>query len=182
MDLEILEPAALLHDIARIKEDNDNSGKTDHAVLGSEMSKIILKKLNYPEYKIIHICECIRSHRYRTGHKPETIEAKILFDADKCDTLGAIGIARSFVWVGRNNAKIYNNVDLEEYIQSNLGGNRSGRIQDKTKHSPQIELQTKLQFLSEKLYTKQAKELCKERLVYYKKFLERLEMEVKGEL
>lgn len=182
VDLDVLKASALLHDIARVKEDNDPTGNTDHAILSSKMVVPILRELGFSEEKIKHVQNCIISHRYRTGNEPKTKEAQILFDADKLDTLGAIGIARSFVWVGRNNAKIYANVDIEEYIKDNLGGKTNGRIQDKTKHSPQIEFETKLKFLMKKLHTDKAKEVCKERLEFYKSFLNRLEKEVKGEL
>ncbi len=182
LDLEVLQAAALLHDIARVKEDNDPSGKTDHAISSAEMAVPILKDLGFPKEKIKHIQDCIASHRYRTGDDPKTKEAQILFDADKLDALGAIGIARSFVWVGRNNAKIYTNADIEEYIKDNLGGDINGRIQDKTKHSPQIEFKTKLKFLTESLHTEKAKEAGKERIEFYKNFLDRLEREINGDL
>jgi uncharacterized protein len=180
IDLDILKAAVLLHDIARVKEDNDPTGRTDHSVLGSEICVPILNGVNFPVEKIKHVQDCIISHRYRTGHTPQTIEAQILFDADKLDTIGAIGIARSFIWVGRNNAKIYSDVDIEKYIEDNLGGKINGRIQDKTKHSPQIEYKTKLKYLAEKLHTDKAKEICKERTEYFENFLKRLEQEIKG--
>jgi len=178
VDLEVLKAATLLHDIARVKEDNDSMGNTDHAILSSKMAAPILKKLGFSDEKIKHIQECIVSHRYRTGNEPKTREAQILFDADKLDTLGAIGVARSLIWVGRNNAKIYAKVNINEYIKENLGGKINGRIQDKTKHSPQIEFETKLKFLIKKLYTEKAKELYRGRIRFYKSFLNRLEKEV----
>lgn len=181
-DLEVLKASALLHDIARVKEDNDPFGKIDHAILSSEMAAPILKELEFSEDKIKHIQKCIVSHRYRTGNEPQTKEAQILFDADKLDSLGAIGIARSFVWVGRNNAKIYTDTNIQKYIEENLDGKISGRIQDKTKHSPQIEFETKLKFLINKLYTEKAKQVCKERLKFYKFFLDRLKEEIDGKL
>lgn len=182
IDLDVLKAAVLLHDIARVKEDNDSTGQTDHAVLGAEMCAPILEEVGFSGDKIKHIQDCIISHRYRTGNKPQTLEAKILFDADKLDTVGAIGIARSYVWVGRNNAKIYTDVDLDEYIKDNQNGKLNGRIQDKTKHSPQIEYKTKLVFLAENLNTAKAKEICAERLDFFENFLNRLEQEIKGEL
>ena len=182
VDNDVLKAAALLHDIGRVKEDNDPSGKTDHAIEGARMAENILRSLGYPKHKIKHIQDCIVSHRYRTGEVPKTDEARILFDADKLDVLGAIGVARSFVWVGRNNAKIYTSCSIEEYIKDNLGGETNGRIQDKTKHSPQIEFETKLRFLQDKLHTQKAREICKERLEFFKGFLDRLEKEVKEEI
>jgi len=182
VDLDVIKASALLHDIARVKEDMDSTGKTDHALLSAEMALPILKNLNFSEDKIKHIQECIISHRYRTGNKPKSKEAEILFDSDKLDTIGTIGLARCFVWVGRNNAHIYRDVNIEEYIKENLNGNINGRIQDKTKHSVNIEYETKLKFIIDKLHTRKAKEIGKERLDYFKKFLERLEKEIKGEI
>ncbi len=182
IDMEVLEASVLLHDIARAREDADSTGKTDHAVLGSEMAYPILKDLGYDDEKIRHIQDCIISHRYRTGIRPKTMEAKILFDADKLDSLGAIGIARSFVWVGKNNAKIFTETDIEKYTEENLDGKKMGRIKDKTRHSPQIEFETKLRYIIDKLHTKKAKNIGKERLEYYKNFLERLRAEIKGRL
>ena len=182
VDLDVLKAATLLHDIARAKEDDDLSRKTDHAVLGAKMAVPILQELGFSEEKIKHIQDCIISHSYRKGSEAKTKEAQILFDADKLDALGAIGIARGFVWVGRNSGKIYADTDGEEYINDNLGGRIDGRIQDKTKHSPQMEFATKVKFLVDKLHTEKAKKIGKARLKYSESFLDRLEKEIKGEL
>jgi uncharacterized protein len=183
VDLDVLKAAALLHDIARSKEDKDKNGKIDHAILGATMAESILRDLNFSEQKIQMVKDCIVSHRYRNDHEPKTMEAKILFDADKLDTIGAIGIARSYIWIGRNNANIYSNDNIKKYIKENLeGGKINGKIIDKTKHSPQIEFETKTKFLKEKLYTKKGRQVCKERTKYVKKFLDRLEKEVKGKI
>lgn len=182
VDLDVIKASALLHDIARVKEDMDSTGKTDHALLSAEMALPILKNLNFSENIIKHIQECIISHRYRTNNKPKSKEAEILFDADKLDTIGMIGIARCFMWIGKNNAYIYRKVNIEDYIKENLGGDIKGRIQDASKHSINIEYETKLKFIIDKLHTQKAKEIGKERLDYFKKFIERLEKEVHGEI
>ena len=182
VNMDVLQASALLHDIARIKEDNDVSGKTDHAVEGAKMALNLLGPWGLSEAKIKAIQHCIKTHRFRTSNKPKSIEAKILFDADKLDALGAIGIARSYVWVGKINAKLYTDVDLKKYIKENLSGSPTGRIKDKRKHSPQIEYETKHKFLAGKLYTKQGKKIAKERTKFYKDFLERLQKEINGKL
>ncbi len=182
LDMNILQASVLLHDIARVKEDEDPTGNTDHAILGSQMAVPILRELNFPEDKIRHIQDCIISHRSKTENRPQTIEAKILFDADKLDVVGAIGVARTFVWIGKNNAHIYRNIDLDKYIKDNLGGKINGRIQDNSKHCPQVEYQTKIRHIVDKLYTKKAKQIGKERQEFYGNFLERLEKEINGEL
>ena len=181
IDLEVLEIATIMHDIAGAKELADPSGKTDHAVLGAQMAGEILAKEDYDKNKIEQVKHCIISHRYRTENPPESLEAKILFDADKLDSVGAIGIARNFTWVGRNNANIYRHVEnIQDYLDENMGGKMNGRIKDKTKHSPQIEYEVKICRLIDKLQTEQAKEIGRERLKYHKDFLDRLETEIKG--
>ena len=184
VDMDVLQAAVLLHDIGGAKEASDPSGQIDHAIIGAEMAKPILEKFGFSDDKIKHIQECILTHRYRTNNKPETIEAKIVHDADKLETVGAIGIARSFSWVGKHRAKIYKKVDsIEDYAKENLTeGKINGRIMDKSKHSIYINYETKDKFLLENLYTETAKKIGQERLSYYKGFLDRLDKEVVGEL
>lgn len=183
VDLEIVEAAVLLHDIGGAKENLDISGQTDHAIIGAEMAGPILKNLGFADDKIKHVQDCILSHRYRTNHIPKTIEAMIVHDADKLETAGAIGIARAFAWIGKNRAKIYKTVDdIEAYARDNLiEGKINGRIMDKSKHSVHINYETKDKFLLDNLYTDTAKKIGKERITYFKSFLDRLEKEVSGE-
>lgn len=182
VDVDVLQAAILLHDIGGHKEMNDPSGKTDHAVESAKMAEPILKNLDFTAKQIRHIQDCIISHRYKTENKPKTIEAKILFDADKLDAVGAIGMARGFCWIGKNNAHIYRKPNIDEYIKENMHGKINGRIKDKTKHSPQIEFAVKHKFLIDKLFTKTAKEICRERIIFSENFLNRLEREINGEL
>ncbi|MDP2642343.1 MAG: HD domain-containing protein [Candidatus Peregrinibacteria bacterium] len=182
VDLQVLEMAALIHDVGREAEHNDKTGKTDHAKIGADVAENVLRDLGFDESKILHVKECILSHRFRGKIIPKSLEAKILFDADKLDTLGAIGIARSYVWVGKNNAKIYTDVDLNSYVDENIEGGVFGRIKDKTKHSPQIEFDLKFGNIKEKLFTKEAKKIATERTKFYSDFLKRLEKEIEGKL
>lgn len=78
----------LLHDIGR-KEQFENP-ELCHAIAGSE--------------KVKH---CIKTHRYRKNNLPESLEAKILFDADKLDVTGAMGIARTLIYKGIVSEPIY---------------------------------------------------------------------------
>ncbi len=183
VDLEVLESATLLHDIGQGKEAVDDSGKTDHAIESAKMAKSILEGLGFSENKIKHIQDCIVSHRYKNEYEPKTIEAKLLFDSDKLDALGAIGIARMYIWLGRNDGHIFKEVEnIEEYARENLSGKVGGRIQDKTKHSAQLEFETKTKFIVNKLHTKTGKEIGRKRLKFFKDFLDRLKKEVNGEM
>jgi len=186
VDLDILKTAALLHDIARTRE--DKRGHThvmdiDHAVLGAEMSDKILRELGYPEEKIEHIKHCIAAHRFRGGNPPKTIEARILSDADKLDVLGATGIARSFTIGGECGQKIYSDTPIDQYIEENLvGGKSDGRIIDPSKHASNLEFETKFKQIPDKLYTRRAREIARERLEYMRQFFERLKSEIDGQL
>ena len=180
VDLDVVKAAALLHDIGTQREAKDKTGKTDHAIESAKMAGPILTRLKYPKDKIKHIQDCIISHRYRTDQKPQTKEAQIVFDADKLETVGAIGIARIFAWTGKNNAHIYRKVDIDEYAKENLGGRINGKILDKTKHSPQINWQTKDKHILGYLYTNRAKQIAKDRMSFSENFLKRLEDEING--
>lgn len=142
VDLEILIPSALLHDIARIEESQDKTGEIDHAVLGSIIAEDILRNLEYEEDKIEKIKHCIIAHRFRTGNEPNSIEAKILFDSDKLDAIGASGIARTFMLSGQFGQRLTVNESLNDYPKSNTVEN--GRLKDVSKHTPFIEYEVKL--------------------------------------
>ena len=178
VDLEVLIPSSLLHDIARVEESKDKTGKLDHAILGSEIAEDILRKLQYEEDKIEKIKHCIISHRFRTGNEPTTIEAKILFDSDKLDALGASGIARTFMLSGQFGQRLTINETLNDYLEYNTVEN--GRLKDVSKHTPFIEYETKFKKIPEKLYTRQAKEIGKERLKFMEEYFNRLKLEIDG--
>lgn len=181
VDLDALKYAALLHDIARIEEDNDNSGKTDHALLGAEQAREILTKLGKSKEFIDKVSSAIRTHRYRNNLKPETIEGKILYDADKLDVIGIIGICRSYMIAGEYNQKIYNDTDLLEYIKTNLdGGKPNGKIKDISLHSPNIEFMTKDINIPNTMFTKNGKKIACNRIKKMQEFFDNLKDEING--
>jgi uncharacterized protein len=178
VDLEVLELAALLHDIARVREDTDNTGVIDHAILGSEMASDTLRELGYPEELIDNVAKCIKTHRFRSNNLPETIEAKILSDADKLDAIGAVGIGRAFMIAGEYGEPLYKIFDRDEYSENTLA---NGRIRNFKKHSPNIEFDMKLKRIPDRLFTDEAKKMAKERIIFMENYFERLEKEIKGE-
>ena len=186
VDMDALKTAALLHDIARTKEDKHGHThllSVDHAALGAEMSGKILKELGYPEEKIEHIKHCIAAHRFRGGNTAKTIEAKILSDADKLDVLGATGIARSYTIGGECGQKIYSDIPLDKYVKENLAGSKpDGRIIDPSRHASNLEFETKFKHIPDRLYTQKAREMAKARVEYMKQFFERLKREIDGQL
>ncbi|AEC51789.1 hypothetical protein PNA2_0872 [Pyrococcus sp. NA2] len=112
-DLEVLALASILHDIARPLE--DKGIVKDHAEEGAKIAIDFLTKLGYR--KAGEVAHAIEVHRFSKGRKPITLEAKILSDADKLDALGAIGIARVFMYSGEHNRSIEDSIrHFEEKI------------------------------------------------------------------
>ncbi len=183
VNMEVIELAALLHDIARVKEDSDKTGNTDHAVLGAEMARKILSDLGYPNETVDAVCHAIRTHRFRGENVPETIEAKILFDADKLDAIGAVGIARAYMIAGERGEPLYREVsDLDAYKKENLvGGKLNGRIKDISKHSVNIEYETKFKKIPDRLFTETARKIAKGRIEFMAQYFGRLKKEIEGE-
>lgn len=105
VDYDVLICACLLHDIGR-KEQFENPALC-HAQLGAKKAYDFLIdhqfQLDFAE-KVKH---CIQTHRYRKNSPPESPEAKILFDADKMDAAGAIGIARTLAYKGNVGEPLY---------------------------------------------------------------------------
>ena len=121
VDSDILITACLLHDIGRSEQRKDP--KVCHAQIGGEKAYAFLLENGFEKDFSQRVKDCIQTHRFRKNRQPESIEAKILFDADKLDATGAIGIARTLIYeadtkeplyVLRSDGSICNGVDTEE--------------------------------------------------------------------
>lgn len=180
-DLNVLAAAAILHDIARPEEDAQPGKKIDHAIVGAEQAYNILVSLGARTDFSKHVSDAILTHRFRGGLTPATIEAKILFDADKLDVIGNIGIARSYMIAGEQKQDIYNDCDIQEYVKTNLvGGVPSGKIIDIKKHTPNIEFATKNVNIPAKMFTETGKKMAQVRLERMRIFFETLKREIEG--
>ena len=158
-NLFILEAAAILHDLGRFLDDKEDK----HEIKSAEKAKEILEGLKIDNETISSICDAIISHRYSKGIIPQTIEGKILQDADKLDALGAIGIARVLCY--KPNQTLYNfNSDKKDFE------NQSGFAL--------YHFYEKILKLDKLLYTQKAKEIAKERIAFTRVFLEKLKEEI----
>ncbi len=171
-DLLVVETAALLHDVGRPAELAD-CGKTCHAELGARMVREILPRLGVCDDGFIeHVAACVLTHRYRRrnpGQFPHTIEAKVIFDADKLDGIGAIGIARSFHFAGRIGARIHNRA--EEALSE---GSYS------KEDSAYREYLVKLRHVKDGLLTESGRALAVERHRFMEEFFDELNVEAYG--
>ena len=106
-DLRIVRLAALLHDFAR-PEEMAAKGKLCHAVLGAELVRPLLAEAGFEPETVDRVSQAVLTHRYRANRIPATLEAQIVYDADKLDSLGAVGIGRAFLFAGREHARLHN--------------------------------------------------------------------------
>lgn len=115
-DMDVLRAAAYLHDIGRVFQDA-SGGEVCHAEKGAQMAGPLVETLPLTDSQKRNIIHCIRSHRFRNHHQPVTVEAKILFDADKLDAIGAVGVARAFLFAGEVGARLHNpGIKVEDAI------------------------------------------------------------------
>ncbi len=181
VDLTVLKLASLLHDIARVREDTDDTGMTDHAVLGAAMAEPILRDAGYPEATIHHVCSCIATHRFRGDVISATIEAKLLFDADKIDSLGAVGIARAYMLAAGYGEALYSDENVADYVARNhVGGTATGRIKTLSDHTPNLEFEIAFKRIPDRLFTPQARVIAIDRLAVMQTYFDRLKAELDG--
>jgi len=165
-DLEIVRTATLLHDVARGREGPGG----DHAQAGAEFARHLL--VAQPAARVEAVAHAIAAHRFRGGPVPETLEARILHDADKLDAIGAIGVARAFAYGGLHGQRMWAEVPAE-YAHS------SGDA-DRPEHTPVHEYMINLSKIRDRLMTASARHLADERHAYMVAFFERLALEVQG--
>jgi uncharacterized protein len=97
VDGEILTLSVLLHDI-----DQPFNDKKNHVQLSERRAKAILTRLEYPLERRQRVLQIIREHSTEQIRDTSTVEAAILFDADKIDGVGPIGVARVFAFFGQS--------------------------------------------------------------------------------
>jgi uncharacterized protein len=105
VDWDVLITACLLHDVGRPEQfANPN---LCHAQVGSEKAYRFLLEQGFSEDFAEKVRHCVLTHRFRKARPPQTLEAKILFDADKLDVTGALGIARTLMYKGDTKDVLY---------------------------------------------------------------------------
>jgi len=173
-DLEVLRAAALLHDSCGSAPDGDEYGRLEHHIASAVFAGEVLRQKGWPVEKIRAVQHCIRAHRYRSQNEtPETLEAKVLFDADKLDVLGAIGAARTIAYAALNSEPIYAEPS-QQFIET-------GQKEEDEPHSSYHEYLFKLRHVKDRLLTNSGKELADDRHRYLCDFYSQLQAEVRGE-
>lgn len=160
--LEVVQLAALLHDIADSKfHDGDEN-------IGPTTARNFLESQNVASETVDHVVKIIENISFKGGHKHSdfnSIELQIVQDADRLDAIGAIGIARTFNYGGFKNREIYN-----PDIKPNLAMTKD---EYKNSTAPTINhFYEKLLLLKDKMNTKTGKKLAQERHDFMEQFLQ----------
>ena len=167
-DLEIVVTAALLHDLAAA---GPNRG--EHHRLGAEQARHLLLKRGQPSERVEAVAHCIQAHRYRRPEDaPQTLEAKCVFDADKLDAIGAVGVARAFVYGAELGQPMW--AEVSEAFQA---GKATGEP-----HTAHHEFYLKLVNIRDRLYTATGRMLAAERHHFMVEFFDRMAREVRGKI
>ncbi len=151
VDYDVLICACLLHDIVR-KEQFENPALC-HAAVGGDKAYEFLTAHGFGAGYAEQVRHCIQTHRYRKNNQPQSLEAKILFDADKLDVTGAMGIARTLLYKG----------SMSEPLYSVLPEGRVSDGEKDTEPSFFQEYKYKLENLYSLFHTEKAMEMAKER-------------------
>lgn len=166
VDFDVLIAACLLHDIGR-KEQFENPALC-HAMVGGEKAHKFLTDQGFDRDFSEKVRHCIQTHRFRRNMQPESMEAKILFDADKLDATGALGIARTLMYKGNVAEPIYTRL-ADGSISDGTGDTAPSFFQ---------EYHHKLEKLYGNFYTARGAQLAQERRPIAAAFYESLYREV----
>ena len=164
-DLEVVRAAALLHDLGRAEE---RATGRDHAQIAAERAREILA--GHPKEKVEAVVHAIAAHRFRTGPAPTTPEARALFDADKLDAMGAVGIARAFAHAGARGHRLWAPPERAR-----------AEGEETADYTPVHEFVVKLSRLREAMTTQTGRAIAEQRHAFMLAFFEQMEAEVRGE-
>ncbi len=167
-DIAVVRAAALLHDVP-----GAGRGRIDHHLAAASFAAEHLRAEGWDAARIASVVHCIEAHRYRDQSiQPQTLEAKCLYDADKLDSIGAIGVARAFSHSGSHNTRIWNQpVDKAPPP----GARPSG-----PDYTPVHEYVYKLRYVLSTLYTATARRIGAQRHEFMTRFYEQLDAEMTG--
>jgi uncharacterized protein len=165
-NMEILLPAALLHDLVVYPKGSAKSSRSSED--SADLAENMLQGYGYSQDKIDRISYCIRTHSYSKRLVPTSLEGRILQDADRLDALGAIGVARMFSVGGSEERTFYNPDDPFCRCSRELD-DRQWTLDH---------FQIKLLKLKDLMHTRTAKRIAQERTRFMMLFISQLKREI----
>lgn len=108
-DRELLVAAVILHDCVAVEKNHSDRARASR--MAANRARQLIAPFQWLASREDALAHAIEAHSFSASVPPETLEAKILQDADRLDAIGAIGIARCFYVAGRTGAQLYDVVD-----------------------------------------------------------------------
>jgi uncharacterized protein len=168
-DMQVLFLSALLHDAGQGPKSAEKS-QLNADVDSLKTAEEFLIAEGIPEDVREKILYAVDVHRFSKGIKPETLEARILQDADRLDALGAIGIARVFLTGGSLNRELYNSDD--PFCKNREPDDKRWNLDH---------FYSKLLKLESGMHTETARAMAGERSAVMRRYLSDLQKEIDGE-
>ena len=167
-DVAVVRAAALLHDVP------SPDGRRDHHLAAADFAGTYLADLGMHPDQVRNVVHCIQAHRFRDQSiQPATLEAKCLYDADKLDSMGAIGVGRAFAFAGSHGSRLWT-----EPWSAAPGDDAKPQGAD---YTPVHEFVYKLQRLLATLHTQSARRMGEERHGVMVAFFDQLDREMLGQ-
>lgn len=175
-DVEIVRAAVLLHDAQDpAVTDLEVDQRLDHQHASAAFARRVLQEQGWAPERVEAVLHCIRAHRFRdASEQPATLEAQILFDADKLDAIGAVGVARAVAYAAQTGQPFY--------AQPSAGFLAGGERQPGEPHSAYHEHIYKLAHLKERMFTHTGRRMAEQRHKVMCAFFERLQAETQGQV
>ena len=170
-DLLVVRLAAYLHDVP--VEEPSHEARLAHHLRAAQFARKLLLDRGMEPQKVENVEHCIQAHRFRDQSiQPNTLEAQCVYDADKLDSIGAIGVGRAFTFAGAFGHRLWTEpiTQTPPYEARPKNGD----------YTPTHELVYKLQKLQDTLFTKTARQIGVERHRFMLAFFKQLDDEMLG--
>lgn len=175
-DATVVRLAALLHDAPAPDEEDGAAAermRQEHHLAAAQVARTLLTARGLGTDRVAHVVHCIEAHRYRDRTiQPQTLEAKCLFDADKLDSMGAIGIGRAFAYAGAHRNRLWT-MPVAEIPELKDAPEGAG-------YTPVHEYLYKLNRLLDALHTETARRIGRQRHKIMAHFFAQLDAEMAG--
>ncbi|MCS0444293.1 HD domain-containing protein [Vibrio diabolicus] len=164
-DLSIVLPAAYLHDCFTYPKDHPN--RKQSSIIAAKKAVAFLESIDYPQQYHDAIAHAIEAHSFSANIRPNTLEAKVVQDADRLDALGAIGVTRCIQVSTEFDAQLYDDKDI--FAQQRELDDKQFTLDH---------FQAKLFKIAETMNTESARREAQKRKAFMQTYLEQLHDEV----
>lgn len=171
-DGTVVRLAALLHDLP-VAEGESSAYRLEHHLAAAAAARDLLVARGLDSARVDAVVHAIETHRFRDAtRQPQTLEARCLYDADKLDAMGAIGVARAFAYAGTHGNRLW--------TEPWTAAPPAGAMPTGADYTPVHEFVYKLQRLLATLHTETARAIGAQRHAFMVAFFDCLDAEMQG--